>query len=39
MGDQVLVNNKYKASVKYVGSTSFAEGVWYGLELEREIGE
>jgi dynactin complex subunit len=32
------VNNKHKAVVRYVGPTNFAEGVWFGLELEREIG-
>lgn len=33
------VNNKHKAVVRYIGTTSFAEGIWYGLELEREIGK
>ena len=35
----VLVNSKHRAVVKYVGTTNFAEGVWYGLELERDIGK
>ena len=33
------VNNKHRATVRYIGVTNFAEGVWYGLELERDIGE
>jgi len=33
------VNNKHRAVVRYIGVTNFAEGVWYGLELERDIGE
>ncbi len=32
------VNNKHKAVVRYIGATNFAEGLWYGVELEREIG-
>lgn len=39
VGSAVLVNNKHKAIVRYIGPTSFADGVWYGLELEREIGK
>lgn len=32
------MNSKHRAVVRYVGTTNFAEGIWYGLELEREIG-
>lgn len=39
VGDHVLVNKKYKAVVKYIGSTSFKEGIWYGVELEKEKGK
>jgi len=39
LGSTVLVNSKHKAVVKYIGPTAFAEGIWYGLELEREIGK
>ena len=38
LGDLVLINKKYRAVVRYIGTTTFAEGVWFGLELEREIG-
>ena len=38
VGTLVLVNGKHRATVKYLGSTEFSEGIWYGLELEREIG-
>jgi protein phosphatase len=39
VGARVIVNGKHKAVVKYVGPTTFADGIWYGLELEREIGK
>jgi hypothetical protein len=39
VGDAVLVNNKHRGIVRYIGSTSFADGTWFGLELEREIGK
>ena len=39
VGDTVLVSAKHRAVVRYVGQTTFAEGLWYGLELEREIGK
>jgi hypothetical protein len=38
LGDTVLVSKKHKATVRFIGPTNFAEGVWYGLELEKEIG-
>ena len=39
VGAQVLVNNRYKAVIKFVGETQFKPGVWYGVELERERGK
>ena len=36
IGDEVLVTNKnLPARVRYVGRTSFAKGVWIGVELTR----
>jgi CAP-Gly domain-containing linker protein 3/4 len=39
VGAQVLVNNRYKAVIKFVGETQFKPGVWYGVELERARGK
>jgi CAP-Gly domain len=39
VGKKVLVNNKYAAYIRYVGLVSFAEGIWYGVELEKAVGE
>ena len=37
LGSTVLVRNQ-RATVRYVGATDFAEGVWVGLELLRPVG-
>eukprot|EP00908_Phaeocystis_cordata_P011814 Transcript_22770.p1 GENE.Transcript_22770~~Transcript_22770.p1 ORF type:complete len:228 (-),score=10.41 Transcript_22770:736-1419(-) len=37
LGSTVLVRNQ-QATVRYVGATDFAEGVWVGLELLRPVG-
>ena len=37
LGSTVLVRNQ-RATVRYVGTTDFAEGVWVGLELPRPVG-
>lgn len=39
VGADVLVSSKYRATVRYVGTTDFAEGTWLGLELEKPIGK
>jgi hypothetical protein len=39
LGDTVLVSKKHRATVRFIGPTNFAEGIWYGLELEKEIGK
>lgn len=39
VGTQVLVNNKYRATIRYVGLVAFAEGVWFGVELEKPVGK
>jgi hypothetical protein len=37
LGSTVRVRNQ-RATVRYVGATDFAEGVWVGLELLRPVG-
>jgi len=39
VGDTVLVHMKHKATVKYVGPTDFAAGVWIGLSMEKKVGK
>jgi dynactin complex subunit len=39
LGDIVLVSKRHRATVRFIGPTNFADGIWYGLELEKEIGE
>ncbi len=39
VGADVLVNHKYRATVRFLGPTDFAEGHWVGLELEKPIGK
>lgn len=37
VGASVLVRNQ-RATVRFVGETEFAEGVWVGLSLQRAVG-
>lgn len=39
LGADVLVSSKYRATVRFIGATDFAAGVWVGLELEKPIGK
>ncbi|ESO02289.1 hypothetical protein HELRODRAFT_188652 [Helobdella robusta] len=38
VNDRVLVAGKKMGTVRYVGETEFAPGLWYGIELYRPIG-
>ncbi|KAL3234545.1 hypothetical protein RNJ44_03307 [Nakaseomyces bracarensis] len=38
VGDAVHVNGN-EARVKFIGETSFASGIWYGVEFEEPIGK
>lgn len=37
INDKVLVNGHY-GLVKFVGNTEFADGIWYGIELDNCLG-
>ena len=39
VGDEVLVSGKYRAVVRYIGTTSFKAGEWIGVELEKPKGK
>ena len=35
----MLVLNKYRGVIKFIGPTAFSEGVWYGLEMDTQVGK
>ena len=39
VGDKVVVNNKTNAVIKFIGVTKFAQGTWYGVELDKPVGK
>lgn len=39
VGDQVVVNGSKKGTLKYLGSTEFAQGEWAGVELNEPTGK
>jgi Ca2+-binding EF-hand superfamily protein len=39
VGDEVLVLSKYRGVIKFIGPTGFSAGVWYGLEMDKEVGK
>lgn len=38
VGEQIIVNGQIGV-IRYVGETEFAQGIWYGVELEEETGK
>lgn len=38
-GDRVIVAGQRKGTVRFVGETKFAPGIWYGIELDRAAGK
>lgn len=39
MGERVVVNGKRVGTLRYLGSTEFAQGEWAGVELTEPIGK
>ncbi|XP_065196059.1 CAP-Gly domain-containing linker protein 3-like [Sycon ciliatum] len=39
VGDSVLVSGKKAGVVRFIGETDFAQGVWYGIQLEKGDGK
>ena len=39
VGDKVVLVDKRIGVVRFVGETSFASGIWYGIELSKPIGK
>ncbi|XP_053208559.1 CAP-Gly domain-containing linker protein 3-like isoform X2 [Panonychus citri] len=39
VGDRVILTDKRIGVVRFVGETSFASGIWYGIELSKAIGK
>lgn len=36
---KVCVNNKNDGIIKFIGETKFAEGIWIGVELKKQLGK
>ncbi|KAH9277604.1 CAP-Gly domain-containing linker protein 4 [Echinococcus granulosus] len=39
IGDRVLVAGLRRGTIRYVGETQFAPGIWYGVELSKAVGK
>ncbi|GAA31617.2 phosphatidylinositol glycan class U [Clonorchis sinensis] len=39
LGDRVLVAGQRRGVIRYIGSTEFAPGTWYGIELDQPLGK
>lgn len=38
-GDSVMVAGQKTGTVRFVGRTQFASGVWLGIELDQPVGK
>ncbi|KAL5963164.1 CAP-Gly domain-containing linker protein 3 [Taenia solium] len=39
IGDRVLVAGLRRGTIRFVGETQFAPGIWYGVELSKAVGK
>jgi len=39
VGDRVIVSGNKKGTLRYIGTTLFAEGEWAGVELDDALGK
>lgn len=39
VGDKVIVSGNKKGTLRYIGTTQFAEGEWAGVELDDALGK
>ncbi|VDM32272.1 unnamed protein product [Hydatigera taeniaeformis] len=39
IGDSVLVAGLRRGTIRFVGETQFAPGIWYGVELSKAVGK
>ncbi|KAM7533235.1 hypothetical protein Aperf_G00000119913 [Anoplocephala perfoliata] len=39
LGDRVLVAGLRRGTIRYIGETQFAPGIWYGVELSKAVGK
>ncbi|KAA3674271.1 CAP-Gly domain-containing linker protein 3/4 [Paragonimus westermani] len=39
LGDRVLVSGQRRGTIRFIGTTHFASGTWYGVELEQAVGK
>lgn len=39
VGDRIVVMGKHRAVIRFIGETAFAQGEWFGVELDEEQGK
>lgn len=39
LGSRVLLTDRKTGIVRFIGTTKFAAGIWYGIELSRQLGK
>ncbi|VUZ55936.1 unnamed protein product [Hymenolepis diminuta] len=39
LGDRVLIAGLRRGTIRFIGETQFAPGIWYGVELSKAVGK